>query len=41
MYQMLTGYHPLYQKGDDKPSYIKKLKKYDKLTFPGHVSIQA
>lgn len=37
MFTLLTGYHPLYVKGDNKQSYIRKLKN-PVWKFPPHFS---
>jgi serine/threonine protein kinase len=34
MYELMTGTHPLWVKGEDKAQYKEKLKNIKKFTFP-------
>lgn len=33
MYELLSGRHPLYERGEDRMTYSEKLKKFNKLKF--------
>jgi|LauGreDrversion4_2_1035121.scaffolds.fasta_scaffold381073_2 serine/threonine protein kinase len=33
MYEIISGVHPTWQKGEDKSSYREKMKSFKKITF--------
>jgi len=35
MYELISGQHPLWQKGEDKQNYREKMKNFKKLSFKG------
>ena len=39
MYELLTGIHPLYTKGEEKQSYREKLKNFKGFTYPPKIQI--
>lgn len=41
MYELVTGKHPFYQKGDTKEVLTEKLRDLKPFTYPSHVSKEA